>query len=156
VHGAALVAAAVASLGLQAGPAPTVKAEYRFEDTLASSVPAAPSLTDLNASGQKNAFATETVFGSARRVLTFPKGNGLQVSTANVIPMTQYTIVVVFRFNDTSGYRRIIDLNTAARNSDTGLYDHGGALNYYNFASGTDTPITPSSSGDPYSAQRGG
>jgi hypothetical protein len=83
-------------------------------------------------------------------VLTFPVGNGLQVSTANVIPLTQYTIVVLFRLQTTGGYRRIIDLNTAARNSDTGLYDHGGGLDYYNFAAGSDAPITPSSGGDPY------
>ena len=131
----------------------TLEADYRFNDSRASSVPGAPNLTDIDTDpqtgpGNDNLFATETVTGAAQRVLTFPQGNGLSVSTAGVIPDDSYTIAVLFRFNDTSGYRRIVDFK--AGTSDAGLYNRSGALNFFGSEEGTGTPITPSAANDPY------
>jgi hypothetical protein len=154
VTGKALVVALMTSLFLGHGArGATLKADYGFNDTRASSVPGAPNLTDIDSDpqtgpGHDNLFATETVAGTPRRVLTFPQGNGLRVSTAGVIPDNSYTIAVLFRFNDIDGYRRIIDFK--AGTSDIGLYNYSGALRFFGWANGTGTPITPSAANDPY------
>lgn len=106
---AAVLAFGVVSLvSGRAALAASLKAEYRFNGTRASSVAGAPSAADVS-TARPNTFATETVRGAAAGVLRFPQGNGLQVSTAGVIPTSTYTIVVVFRFSEVSGYERIID-----------------------------------------------
>src|SRR5438132_1560664 len=124
------VALALLWLGPNARAA-TLKADYGFNDTRGSSVGGAPAMTDVGPDPQTtpNVFATETVGGSSRRVLTFPLSNGLRASTAGVIPTTTYTIVVLFRFADTSGYRKIVDFNNGT--SDNGLYDINGGLIFW-------------------------
>jgi hypothetical protein len=146
---AALVVAILGTLAAPAAWAASLKADYRFNNTLASSVAGAPSATNIATLGP-NGFTTETVRGSPGRVLTFPQGNGVQISTAGVIPVSAYTIVVVFRFSDIGGYRRIIDFKSGT--SDRGLYDLNGQLVFYSTASGSQSPppITPSAHGDPY------
>lgn len=148
---AALAVSAVASLwiGSQTASAANLVADHRFNDSRASSLGTAPDLTDIDVvPAADNAFATETVGGSARRVLQFPQGNGLLASTAGVIPATSYSIVVLFRFADVSGYRRIVDFQNGT--VDSGLYNQSGVLTFFGSVSGTDTPITPSAGGDPY------
>jgi hypothetical protein len=137
------------TLSAQAAWAASLKANYRFNNTLASSTAGAPSATSITTLAP-NGFTTETVRGSPGRVLTFPQGNGVQISTAGVIPVSSYTIVVVFRLSDISGFRRIIDFKSGT--SDTGLYDLNGQLDFYSTASGSQSqpPITPSAHGDPY------
>jgi len=152
--GKALVLALMTSLYLgHDARGATLKADYGFNDTRASSVPGSPDLTDIDSDpqtgpGHDNFFATETVAGTPRRVLTFPQGNGLSVSTAGVIPDNSYTIAVLFRFNDIDSYRRIIDFKSGT--TDIGLYNRSGALSFFGWATGTGTPITPSAANDPY------
>lgn len=144
-----VTAAALVCLGAQTASAATLVADYRFNDTRASSVGSPPALTDIDDDpAADNVFATETVGGSPRRVLQFPLGNGLQASTGGVIPTSAYTIVVLFRFDAVSGFRRIIDFQNGF--SDTGLYNLNGNLNFFGSTTGTGNPITPSSGGDPY------
>jgi len=145
-----VTAAALVCLGAQTASAATLVADYRFNDTRASSVGSPPALTDIDADpAADNVFTTETVGGSPRRVLQFPQGNGLQASTGGVIPTSAYTIVVDFRLDAVSGFRRIIDFQNSSR--DTGLYNFNGSLSFFGSASGApDSPITPSSGGDPY------
>lgn len=146
--GRSLVAVLIALLATaHAASAANLRAEYRFNDTLASSISGAPSMTDIETAGP-NSFATEVVGGARKRVLTFPQGNGLQGSTAGVIPRDTYAIVVDFRFSAVDGYRRIIDFKDGT--SDNGLYDQSGALVFYGGSSGSQTPITASQGGDPY------
>jgi hypothetical protein len=146
---APLLAGVLLLIGAGPASAANLVAEYRFGDTRATSVGAAPDLTDITSEGNPgNAFATETVGGSPRRVLQFPQGNGLTASTAGVIPTRTYSIVVVARLADVSGYRRIIDFQNGA--SDTGLYNLNGTLVFFGSAAGTDTAIAPSAGGDPY------
>ena len=54
--------------------AATLKADYQFQDTRASSVSGAPELSDLVGLGGPNTFITESVSGAPRRVLAFPEG----------------------------------------------------------------------------------
>nr|MDQ2730879.1 hypothetical protein [Armatimonadota bacterium] len=97
--------------------AQNLKADYRFDNTLASSVKGAPALVNLG----ENTFSTETVNGQPHPVLRFAEGNGLSLApTTGVIPSDTYSIIVLFRFATTTGYRRIIDFKNATM--DQGLY----------------------------------
>ncbi len=116
----------------------TLKADYQFQNTRSSSGGASPDLTDIGSG--INSFVTDTVGGSSRTVLQFPKGNGLALSpTTGVIPSDTYSIALLFRFDEISGYRRIVDFKNGA--SDTGLYNLNGNLHFYNITGGTSAPI---------------
>jgi Concanavalin A-like lectin/glucanases superfamily len=124
-------------LGLTAATASataTLTADYEFQNTHASSVGTPPALTDIGPG--TNSFATETVNGSARTVLTFPEDNGVQLSpTTGVIPNGTYTLMTLFRFTTVTkaggvgGYKRIIDFKHGQ--SDSGLYIREGFLRFY-------------------------
>src|SRR5918998_2018072 len=53
-------------------------ADYRFQGTRTSSVGTAPALTDIGPG--TNVFATAAVDGTSRRVLRFPRANGVALS----------------------------------------------------------------------------
>ncbi|HJQ30351.1 MAG TPA: LamG-like jellyroll fold domain-containing protein, partial [Rubrobacter sp.] len=112
------------------------KADYRFQNKLSTSVGNAPALTRIGP--RSNTFTNATVDGSTRRVLSFPKGNGVKLSpTTGVVSSGIYTIVMLFELNnvgsDVSRFRRIIDFKNGA--SDNGLYienvDGTGKLSFY-------------------------
>jgi hypothetical protein len=107
--------------------AQTLTADYRFEGTRASSVGAAPALVDLGS----NSFATETVDGTPRTVLRFAMNDGLSLAPATaVMPAERYTIVMLFRFQSVSGFRRIFDVHGGTR--DEGAYVENGRLKHSN------------------------
>ncbi len=118
--------------------AATLKADYQFNYSRASSVGGALALTDIGTG--TNRFADESVDGTIRPVLTFPQNNGLQLSpTTNTISSGSYSIVMLFRFNDVSSYKRIIDFKNGT--SDRGLYNYSGKLHFYSSATGNTTAI---------------
>src|SRR5438046_716851 len=83
---------------------PQLSADYQFTGALTSAMGTVPELTNLS----NNQFVTETVDGIPRTVLSFPQGGGLALpSAADVIPRDIYTIVMLFRFEDSSGWKRI-------------------------------------------------
>lgn len=129
-----LVAASLAC-GVQAASAATLTGDYQFADTRASSCCAAPALSDI---GSGNVFIGEDVGGSLRQVLTFPKGNGLSLSSGGVISPDSYSIAVLLRFQETSGFRKIIDFKGAS--SDSGLYNLSGQLSFFPVVTGASTP----------------
>lgn len=107
-----------------------LKADYKFNHTLASSVAGAPALTPTGGQGA-NAFATENVLGTNRTVFQYPAGSGVQLANASsVIPRDRYTIVVRLRFDDVSSFRRIINFTKSA-SPDTGVYLFGGRFWFY-------------------------
>ncbi len=123
------------ALGLFAAPASaaTLKADYRFQNTRASDVAGAPALTDIGPGA--NVFATETVEGQARRVLAFPKSNGLSLpAVASLIPTTSYSLVIDVRLAEIAGYRRLAGFKDDT--SDSGLYELNGRISVYPVASG--------------------
>lgn len=116
-----------------AGP---LKADYRFQNSLATSVGSAPALTNLGA----NTFITANVDGASRTVLRFPLNNGVALGQASsVIPNNVYTIVILFSFDIVNSWRRVIDFKNAA--FDTGAYSLDGGLQFY-----PDTPAGPTGS----------
>lgn len=113
-----------------------ITADYRFDNTLASSVGGAPSLvvTDpLNQSG----FATDTVFGASRTVFRFAGNSapvteqaGLTLDTTGLTNGSTYSVEMVVSFDGETGWRRLIDVQ--GRASDNGLYiDPSDKLNLY-------------------------
>lgn len=107
-------------------------ADYRFQNTLASSIGTPPDLQNI---GAGNSFVTNTVDGVPRVVYQWPLNNGLLLSPATgVVPSNAWTMVLLFRFDTVSGYRRILDTkNPAAEN---GLYEINGLMNFYPTAYG--------------------
>jgi hypothetical protein len=108
-------------------------ADYRFNNTRSSSVGSAPALVDIGS----NTFATETVDGNSCTVLTFAADNGLSLATNGVITSDTYSLVILFRFETTSGYRKIADFKNGTQ--DIGLYNLSQKLRFYTDALGTNT-----------------
>lgn len=130
----ALAAALISVVWVSGAGAAVLKAEYRFEGDLASEVERAPKLVDL---GRGNRFAFERVDGLGRhQVLRFPEGNGLALAAAGLVDPTANSEVVVFRFADTRGYRRILDFTGGT--SDFGLYNLDGHVALYGGDGGHD------------------
>src|SRR4051812_31723930 len=103
------LAALAACLGLlllaSSAFAATLKADYHFQNSLASSCCSAPDLADVGAGLD---YATESVGGVSRIVRTFPANNGEQYQS-NLNDDGDYSIAVLFRFADVTGFRKLID-----------------------------------------------
>lgn len=134
---AMLAVAGATTPGAAAGPA--LKADYRFEVSYASSVAGAPHL-DSTPTGTSNVFQSVNMGNRKVPVMLFPADTGVDLpGMDNVIPRDSYTIVVLMRFDDISGYRRIIDF--ANRQSDDGLYSDNGDLAMYDQAEAANPTI---------------
>lgn len=137
VAGALLIASLSTSLPAAQPSQDSLRADYEFQETLASSAGDAPSLRDI---GEGNTYQEEVVGGESRIVLAFPEGNGLLLTpTTGVIANDTYTIDLIFRFESVTGYRRIIDFRAAT--SDIGLYNLNGLLNFYPGIDGRERPF---------------
>jgi len=102
-------------------------ADYRFQNTLASSIGTPPDLQNI---GAGNAFLTDTVDASARTVYRWPQGNGLLLTpTTGVIPSNVWSVVLLFSYDDVSSYKRVLDLKTPP--GEEGLYILSGSLDFY-------------------------
>ena len=124
---AGLAAIGILLLGAAASAnAATLKAKYSLQGSLASDVAGAPDLVDL---GRGNRFESESVNGIERRVLTFPRGGGLSLTTAGLVDSSAHSVVMTFRLDQQPGYRRLLDF--AQGKSDNGLYDLNGRAVLY-------------------------
>ncbi|MFL6374830.1 MAG: LamG-like jellyroll fold domain-containing protein [Pyrinomonadaceae bacterium] len=126
---------AIVILAAISAAAQTLKADYRFQSSRSSEVAGAPDLADLVDPAHAcpsycNGFSTDTVDGASRSVLTFPVNNGLalQPTTSVVTNPGVYSIAVLFKMDNTSGYRRLIDF--LGGTADTGVYVNGGLAFY--------------------------
>ena len=109
-------------------PAQTLKADYQFQGNLNSSVAGAPALTNLTGSGGANSFVSDTIDGYAKQSVRFPFNSGMAVNTAGLIPNTAYTIVMLFKVDEISGYRRVASFDN--RTTDNGAYMLDGRLEF--------------------------
>jgi hypothetical protein len=115
-------------------------ADYLFQNNLHSSVGTPPDLVNIAAG---NSFIAETVDGNSRTVYRFPAGSSVALNPANgVVPTNIYTMVLLFRFDDVSGWRRILDFKNPP--ADFGLYELSGSLNFYGGSSGLPSTIANS------------
>lgn len=121
---------------------PVLKADYKFRGNRNSSVAGAPALRNVGPGA--NTFATENVDGVERTVLRFPAANGVELREAtDVIPGDRYTIAIKMRFDDASGYRRIVNFVNPPATADRGLYNLAGDLTFSPVAFGSGSPIDP-------------
>jgi hypothetical protein len=129
----------------RAGSAPVLKADYRFEGTLKSSVNGAPRLRNV---GDGNSFVRVRVPGEGRtKVLQFPNGNGLKVDTDGLIPAKRYSVVLTFRLASAGAddYARVLNPTLPADDNDNGLYLYNNYMTWYDEGSidGTEGTVTP-------------
>ena len=128
--GSKLVGVMAAALAFFAGSggasAATLKANYQLQGDRASAVAGAPELGNL---GKGNRFVSETVDGTERQVLSFPRGSGLSLSTAGLVDPGNNSVVMLFRLSELSGYRRLLDFSNST--SDNGLYNLSGKVVLY-------------------------
>ena len=80
-------------------------ADYRLQNSLASSVGSPPPLEFLGASSYTN----ETVDGLNRIVVVFPAGDGLALTNASQLFSNRYSVVMLFHFDTINRWNRIID-----------------------------------------------
>jgi hypothetical protein len=116
-----VVVGAAAGLCAQGAAAATLTADYQFQNNLSSSVPGASDMLLLGS----GTYVTETVGCGSRRVLTFPKGSGVEALNPNSDDISgNYSFAVDFRLSDPSGARRIFDPSgsPATFSSDDGVY----------------------------------
>ena len=115
-------------------------ADYQFQNNLHSSVGTPPDLTNI---APGNAFVTDIVDGVSRPVYRFPASSSVALLPANgVIPTNLYTAVLLFRFDNISGYRRILDVKNPP--ADQGLYCLNGNLYFWPIANGPSPSIVAS------------
>ncbi len=110
--------------------AQTLVADYRFQNSYLSSVGSPPALQPIGSPGN----VVENVDGVPRLVLGFDAGEGCRIPGAGAVVGEAYTITILFRFDDTSGWRRLLDFKD--RSTDFGLYSYFGNLNFYPFVTG--------------------
>ncbi len=124
-----ITAALVAAVAAQGAAAmPPLEADYQFQDSYASSVAGPGAIGNV---GPGNAFTTEALGCGSARVLAFPEGSGLQLAP-NPASTNHYSVVVLFRLADVSGYRRIYAPGiSGAFTTDSGLYNYTGKLDFY-------------------------
>ncbi len=112
----------------RAAAAASLTADYRFRNSLASSVGTAPDLVETGSGAVR--FAGESVRGRTRPVLRFGRGRGLSLApTTGIIANDAFTIELLFRFDRLAGYRKVIDFKSVPDTS--GLYGLDGCLTFY-------------------------
>jgi N-acetylneuraminic acid mutarotase len=119
-----------------ANATPPLTADYQFQNSLNSSIGDAPALTNRTSPGQTcpsycNTFGTDTVNGVSTTLLQFPQNNGVSLNpTTSVLSNNGvYTIAMLFKLDDVTGYRRLIDYKNGTQ--DYGLYVYDGQLTLY-------------------------
>ncbi|MFM6534302.1 MAG: Calx-beta domain-containing protein [Dolichospermum sp.] len=99
---------------------------YSWDTNFVSSINSSPILDPVDTLGNDT---NDTVFGQAgKSVYRFASNSGLLLNDPN-IPTNNYSIELVFTFDATTGYRKIIDFSD--RVSDTGLYVLDNSLQFY-------------------------
>lgn len=93
---------------------------YQLNNTLADSRPGGPSLV-----------SNEGTIGTGG--YTFGSNQGPSLS--NAINSSNYSILMDFSLNDVTGFKKLIDFKD--RTLDSGLYNFGGALNFYDVTNNT-------------------
>ena len=119
-----LVVTALAGQALAA----TLVGDYQFQDTLGTSSGTAASLTEFSWYGSSGTFGADTVGTTAgRTVWNFSEGTGLVLNGANNFITNTYSIVMLVKLNQLSGYQKLVDFRHAS-DTDAGLYVNSSNL----------------------------
>ena len=114
----------------------TLVGDYRLDNTLNAAEGSGAPLSTVG--NRDTAFVTETVDGSNRTVLRFASGSGVRFETPAALPNS--SVVVQFRLDQVSGWRRILDFSS--RTQDRGLYFSDGQLQFFPHPAGP-TVVSP-------------
>jgi len=117
------------TLGVSLPAEAAMVANYQFQNTLSSAVPAAPDLVPF----ALGSFTPDNIGGTPTFVYNFGQQLGLSLNTTGLIS-DNYTIAALFQFDDISSYRKVFDFKNLT--SDNGLYIDNGQLNFYSESSG--------------------
>ena len=128
---------AASRAGVSAAQTATPAADYRFQSSYRSSVGSPPDLVDIGPG--INMFASDSVDGQPRTVLRFPKGNGIALAPTIGLLGETYTIVMRFRLDEVSNFRRLIDWKNGT--AEAGLYVSNGRLNFFPKQSATGSTV---------------
>jgi hypothetical protein len=109
-------------------PAASLVADYQFQGNFSSSGGGAGPISPVGGAS----FVNETVGCKQGKVLSFTKGSGLQLSTPSFAG-GGYSVVMLFRLTDLSGYRRIFGAGGAGATftNDNGLYARDSKMAVY-------------------------
>ncbi len=141
---------AMSAVALSLMSAASVRAQvasYFFQDSFGSAVPGAPALIPIDPLGA-NGFATESVFGTLRRVYHMDGNNfpvnqqaGLFLDASALVDSDDYSVELVFAFFERNAAWRMI-LDAHDRKSDVGFYaSPSNHLNVYPTVDGTGAGI---------------
>jgi len=95
-------------------------ADYRFDNTLSSSVPGAPDLVHLGT----GSYVEADVNGLPSTVFKFEYDTGFSLDTSGVIPNSEYTIVLLFEFDTVDTWHKVLDFTERVRDSGFYVLDH--------------------------------
>lgn len=105
-------------------------ADYRLQNSLSDALGVAPDLVPVLAGD--GGFANETVGDQSRIVRGFGAGGGFALDVDGLLGRDTYSVALLMRFDQVTGYRRIFD--TLDSTSDLGLYVLSGDLVAYQAA----------------------
>ncbi|MEM7704973.1 MAG: hypothetical protein AAF358_05440 [Pseudomonadota bacterium] len=105
----------------QYGPTPV--ADYRFQESLSSSLASAPALIDLGV----NIFSLDTVNDESRPALSVDAGTGLRLDVGSLLFAAEYTVVMTINFGSVAEGEQAKLLDFSNLTSDAGIYVAGGA-----------------------------
>jgi hypothetical protein len=116
---------------------PTPNADYQFyayqgdgEGSAAScSATPGPPLVPWGYAGYSDGGVVESVDGINEHVQWFEKGGGWRFVTSGEMRNDAYSVVILFRFEETAGWRRLLEFKNGT--SDNGLYLLNGRLTFY-------------------------
>jgi len=106
-------------------------ADYRFQDSLASSIDGAPALVQRVPG--RGGFVDTVVDGVTTRGWAFVDKAGFELPIAGLISDSTWSIAMLLRVENPGGYSKLLDVGSLT--SDAGLYYQNGALVYYPDAS---------------------
>lgn len=145
---APLITAVACTFSFAVAHAATLNATYEFTNVLGADQSGVPALMAVNPLGL-NGFLMDTVFGQQDTVYRFD-GNaspateqaGFSLNTTGLLTPNNYSVEMVFSFDGTTGYRRVIDVQD--RQSDNGFYvDPSSHLNVFPASGGGPNSFTP-------------
>jgi hypothetical protein len=142
--GFAVILFTAIGLGGASAAAADLKADYQFQNSLASSVSGAPDLVPVGTSS--GSFETQTVGGQSRTVYRFNgsagTAAGLRAQTNGVISNSNYSIVFYAEFDALgSALAKLIDFKNL--NSDAGLYNVANIPAFYDANTQVGSGLTP-------------
>jgi hypothetical protein len=114
-------------------------ADYQFNDSFNSSVPGATAIAPF--AGGDGAFATRSVYGQNDRVWVFGAADGLVLETAGLLQSGDYSVVMYLQLDAVVAFTKLLDFQQ--RQSDHGLYVHGGEFDLFPFVDSAAPSVSP-------------